>query len=296
MESGSESDDDTPDPPPKQPRLVPLATLYKGDCVDIMKRTDSNCIDFVLADPPYEKVIGAEWDQVPNYMDFARRWLTQAVRVLRPGGALIVYGSPERNWTARQAILLEDELNMNLVQHLVWCYTTGGGSRVSTQKKFAVQHEQLIWFEKPGGSRTFNAADGVEHYMDEDRAMALAKGKGRVSNESLDRGRPARSFFDFPRENSRSKERSYGTHPSMKPLALCEHLIKLHSSPLDTVLIPFAGSGSEMVSASELGRRVIGIEKETSYVEICKRRFEGHEKAIEVVDDVSLTEACVCAR
>ena len=209
---------------------------------------------------------------------------------MRPGGALIVYGSPERNWTARQAILLEDELGMKLVQNLVWAYSQGGGSRVSTQTKYAVQHEQLIWFEKPGGSRTYNAADGVEHYADEDRAMALAKGKGRVTNESLDRGRPPRSFLDFPRENSRSKERSYGTHPSMKPLALCEHLIKLHSRPRDVVLVPFAGSGSELVAAVGLGREVIGMEKDLEYVELCKRRFSGHGKALKVVAEAERGE------
>jgi site-specific DNA-methyltransferase (adenine-specific) len=143
-------------------------------------------------------------------------------------------------------------------------------------KKYAVQHEILLWFEKPGGSRVFCAEEGVEHYKDDERAVALAKGKGRVSNDSLDRGRPPRSFLDFQRENSRSKERSYGQHPCMKPLPLCEHLIKLHSKKGDSVFVPFAGSGSELLSAAKLGRVAEGADTNSEYVELMKRRFVGH--------------------
>jgi site-specific DNA-methyltransferase (adenine-specific) len=150
-------------------------------------------------------------------------------------------------------------------------------------KKFAVQHEQLIWFEKKGGARTFNASECVEHYADDERAVALAKGKGRVTNESLDRGRPPRSFLDFQRENSKSKERSYGTHPSMKPLPLCDHLVKLHSNKGDMVFVPFAGSGSEILSAARLGRVAVGAETSSEYVDLMKRRFRGHALDLTVV-------------
>lgn len=167
-------------------------------------------------------------------------------------------------------------MDMRLVQHLCWVYTSGGGSRVSSMRRYAVQHEQLIWFEKPGGPRTFNAHVGVEHYRDDERAVALAKGKGRVTHESLDRGRPPRSFLDFARENSRSKERQYGHHPSMKPLGLCEHLIQLHSDPHDPVFVPFAGSGSELLTAAKLLRNATGAEANDEYVGLMRRRFAGH--------------------
>ena len=117
---------------------------------------DGECA-LVLADPPYEGVVSAQWDRVNDYMAFSRAWLREAVRVLRPGGALLVYGSPERSWIARLTVLLQDELGMELVQNLSWVYNQGGGSRVSNMNKYAVQHELLIWFQKPGGARTYNA-------------------------------------------------------------------------------------------------------------------------------------------
>ena len=261
---------------PSTAPAAPPARLLVGDCVDALRRTADGACALVLADPPYEGVVSATWDRVADYMAFSRAWLAEAVRVLRPGGALLVYGSPERSWIARLAILLEDELGMTLVQNLSWVYNQGGGSRVSSMQKYAVQHELLLWMQKPGGTRTYNAEAGVEHYAEEDRAVALAKGVGRVTEASLDRGRPPRSFLDFARENSRSKERQHGTHPSMKPLKLCAHLIGLHSNPGDTVFVPFVGSGSELLSAAKLGRVAVGAEASADYAAIARRRFEAH--------------------
>lgn len=240
-------------------------------------------VDLIIADPPYDILKGIEWDKFENYMDVAKEWLSICCKILRPGGALLLYGSPCREHIARMTIFLIDHLDMNLVQDIPWVYTQGGDSRLHGMKTYAVRHERLVWFEKKNTNssqaliRTFNPAEAAEHYSEEDRAVALSKGKGRVTNESLNNGRPPRSFIDIPRENSRSVERKYGHHPSMKPLKLCERLIKVHSNPKDLVVIPFAGSGSELLSVAKLGRKSIGYELEPSYVELIKKRFEGHD-------------------
>ena len=70
------------------------------------------------------------------------------------------------------------------------------------------------------------------------------------SAESRARGRPPKNWWDIPRENSRSKERRYGAHPSMKPLQICERIVKVHSDAGGCVLVPFGGSGSEVVASS----------------------------------------------
>ena len=288
--SSSESESWFPDERPlKAPRQAAedlAATLHVEDCVRTAKRLQAGSCALVLADPPYEGVVSAKWDSVKDYMAFSRGWIAQAVQALRPGGALLIYGSPERSWISRLAVMLEEEFGdrVELVQHLSWVYNQGGGSRVSSMSKYAVQHEQLLWFERICGDkrRVFNASEGVEHYREDERAVALAKGKGRVTDESLDRGRPPRSFLDFPRENSRSKERSYGKHPSMKPLDLCAHLIKVHTNPGDLVFVPFVGSGSELLSAAKLGRRAIGAELQQEYADLTARRFAGHGVPLQI--------------
>ena len=266
------------------------AVLYHANVEDVSKSLSSASVDLVIADPPYDIAVqGMRWDKKEDYMSFVRGWLPDIVRVLRPGGALFIYGSPCRIWVARMTILLVDELGMNHVQDMPWVYTQGGDARIATMKSYAVRHERLVWFEKPASksSRTFNPAAITEHYSDTDRAVALAKGKGRVTSDSLNHGRPPRTFIDIPRENSRSKERNYGNHPSMKPLALCERIIKAHSNVHDVVFIPFAGSGSEMLVSTSLGRFVIGCENQDEYIEIIKRRFVGHDLKLKCSTRVS---------
>lgn len=169
--------------------------------------------------------------------------------------------------------MLEDEFGLKLVQHLPWVYRQGGDVRLHTMREYAVRHEQLVWFEKPGGTRVFRPLRITDHYSPEEKLLALAKGRGRVTNESLSRGRPPRTFIDIPRVNSRSRERSFGTHPSMKPVALCERLVLAHSEEGDLVIVPFCGSGSEVVAAHALGRRVIAFETCDRYIAIANARL-----------------------
>ena len=102
------------------------ARLENGKAEVGIKNLTSNSVDLVIADPPYDiGVGGVKWDSVPNYMAFAKCWLTECVRCLRPGGALLLYGSPCKMWIARMSILLVDQLDMKLVQDIPWCYTQG---------------------------------------------------------------------------------------------------------------------------------------------------------------------------
>ena len=267
--------------------------LFHEDCIKTMSKMHQKSVDLIIADPPYGNVINKDWDQIENYLEFSKKWLEKAVRVLCPGGALLIFGSPERTFLARLIVLIEDRFKLRHVQTLAWIYTQGGGSRVSTATKYAVQHELIVWFEKPSfnesaskaaAARTFNAADGTTPYTDGERKIALAKGIGRVTNESLDRGKPPRSFLDFPRENSKSKERQHGSHPCMKPLNLVSHLVKLHSNKGDCVYVPFAGSGSEMIAAAGLGRVAVGSEIESEYVILSRKRFADHKLALTIHD------------
>ena len=143
-------------------------------------------------------------------------------------------------------------------------------------KQYAVRSETIEWWVKAPGMTTFNPTLAAERYSEQDKRMAMAKGVGRVSEASLDKGRPPRTWFDVPRENSRSKERQYGKHPSMKPMALAERLVNVHTSPGERVVVPFAGSGSELLVCSKLGRETIGYETEPEYVELMTSRFAGH--------------------
>ena len=241
-----------------------------------MRALATGSIDLVIADPPYNIAVqGAAWDTVPEYLNWSRTWLAEAARVLRPGGSLFIYGSPAKLWIARLKLIAADECGLEFKQHLSWVYKQGGDARLKGMVAYSVRMEHIEWFVKPGAAHTFNPAAAAEPYTEDERREALAKGVGRVTAESLDQGRPPRNWFDLPRENSRSKERQYGSHPSMKPLKLCERLLLVHSNPGDAVVIPFGGSGSEAVAAALASRRVVAFELDPNYYTIILRRLVG---------------------
>ncbi len=263
--------------PRKKPKQIPRPRVCKENCIDGMKKMATSSVRLVLADPPYGiGVQGAEWDGDDGYLGFARAWLAEAVRILQPGGTLLFFSSPCTIWSSRMNVLLEDELNMKHQQTLSWIYSQGGDSRLESMKQYAVRSETVEWWTKKPGIPTFNPALAAERYTPEDKKIAMAKGVGRVSEASLDKGRPPRTWCDIPRENSRSKERAYGKHPSMKPLMLCERLIGVHSADADRIVVPFAGSGSEVLTAAKLGREVVGFETEDDYIALMRARFDGH--------------------
>ena len=270
--------------PRKKQKKVADAVLSHKCCIEGMKEMPDASVRLIVADPPYGNVNGAKWDNAQTYIVFARAWLEQASRILAPGGTLLFFGSPCKIWTSRMNVMLEDELGLTHVQTLSWCYSQGGDSRLENMRNYAVRHEIVEWWTKKPGNATFNASLGAEKYSEEEKKAALAKGIGRVTEEALDRGRPPRTWVDIPRENSRSRERKYGKHTAMKPLALAERFINVHSNPGDVVLIPFAGSGTELLTASKLGREAIGFETEQEYIELMKKRFDGHSVALVVME------------
>lgn len=268
--------------PRKKARTVPTPRVVHGDCVQHMKTLKDSSARLVLADPPYG-VGSATWDGSDGYMGFARAWLSEAARVLQAGGTLIYFASPCTIWSSRINVMLEDELGLKHQQTMTWIYSQGGDARLESMKQYAVRSETIEWWTKPPGVHTFNPALAAERYTDAEKQVAMSKGVGRVSETSLDKGRPPRTWCDIPRENSRSKERGYSEvkHPSMKPLMLCERLIAVHSNTADRVLVPFAGSGSEVLTAAKLSREVVGYETDASYIELMKARFAGHGVAVE---------------
>ena len=107
----------------KKPKLVASnkITLYQMDAVEGMSDTVKNgSVSLCICDPPYNIGVkgGNKWDILADYMRFAKTWLVQIERSLKPGGALLLYGSPCRDWISRMVVFAVDELNVEFVQDM----------------------------------------------------------------------------------------------------------------------------------------------------------------------------------
>lgn len=269
--------------------------VIQGDCIAEMLRIDSESIDIVYTDPPFD--IGYEYDAYEdnrgweNYRKWAMGWGAQILRVLKPSGTFwLAMGD---NLASDLDVLFRRELGFHRRSWVVWFYTFG----VNSKKKLTPSHTHLFHYVKNPTKFTFNG-DAIK--VPSARQMVYgdkrAKNGGRLPDDTwVVRGcasppltpagfvlRPQDmpegeqtddSLWFIPRVCGTYKERC-GWHNCQQPLAVVERVLKLSSNPGDIVLDPFAGSGTTLVAAKKLGRKYVGIELSENYVAGIRKRLE----------------------
>ena len=222
--------------------------------IDVMKNhLKSNSIDLIIADPPYFEICGefdfGKFKDVKEYLAWSKIWLLEAKRVLKDSGTLILWGGVGHKplTSARLAIMIEDEKFFNIKN---WV-TRGIGAKTN----YMSAREDFLFLTK-SENYTFNIL-----YTDEKstRKDLGANGKPRTNTHK----RVSNVWCDITEASQSNIERCF--HPTVKAQKLCDRLIKAHSNENDLVFIPFAGSGSEIISAIKNNRQVIGCELDKSY-------------------------------
>jgi site-specific DNA-methyltransferase (adenine-specific) len=234
--------------------------LYNGDCIEILKTIKPNSIDLIFADPPYflsnggksirsGKVVSVNkgsWDDktmYDNHLDFTKEWIRLSYNVLKDGGSIWVSGTIHNIFDIKNYLDLTGFKTINIV---VWHKSDPPPLIYKNKLKFS--YELIIW-----------ASKGVRHTFNYDEMF-------RINNEEL------QDVWTIPAVQMHEKK--YGYHPTQKPEALLERIIKASSMPNDIVLDPFCGSGTTCYVAKKLKRRFIGIEKEKEYFNISRRRID----------------------
>ena len=265
-------------------RGLPLDTILQGDCIAEMARLPDKSVDTIFADPPYNLQLGGdlfrpegsrvdavddEWDKFESltaYDNFTREWLEQARRILKDNGTIWVIGSYHNIY--RVGSLLQDA-NFWILNDIVWRKTNPMPNFRGT--RFTNAHETLLWCAKDENARyTFNY-----------RAM-------KALNEDLQ----MRSDWLLPICSGGERVKGKGggkAHPTQKPEALLYRILLACTKPGDVVLDPFFGTGTTGAVARRLGRRWIGIERESSYVKVARERIDStlplDESAMQTVPD-----------
>lgn len=247
-----------------------------ADCLKILKRIPDGSIQLVVCDPPYNINV-ASWDDVANYLDWAGQWIAEVERILAPTGSLVIFGGLQYQGESGSGDLLSliywmrRHSRMLLANLIVWNYPNGMGA----QRFFANRHEEIVWFGKT--SKYYFDLDAVREKLDA-RTLEIYKRDKRLNRDNLEKGINPTNVWKIPRLNGNSKERV--GHPTQKPKALIERIIRSMSYPGSTVLDFFAGSGVTARVAIEQGRNSISSDiddKFTGYLanHLCQMTRDG---------------------
>lgn len=268
-----------------------------ADCLDVLAKIPSDSIQLIICDPPYNIML-ADWDDRVDYIDWASQWLAEAERVLAPTGSIAIFGGLQYQGEAGSGDLLSilshlrQHSKMLLVNLIIWNYPNG----MSAQRFFANRHEEIAWFAKT--RRYFFDLDAVREPYDEETKAAYMKDK-RLNRESVEKGRNPTNVWRIGRLSGNSLERV--GHPTQKPAAVIERLVRALSYPGSTVLDFFAGSGVTARVAIQEGRNSICTDADPAFREYMSRqmallRTEGFfdlARQYEIIEGIGELEAAI---
>jgi len=239
------------------------AHLLKGDCIEILNQATENFADMIFADPPYflsnggitchagkmVSVNKGKWDKskgVEENHQFILDWLKACQRVLKPNGTIWVSGTTHIIYSVGFAM---QQLGFKILNDIIW-YKRNAPPNLSC-RYFTHSTEIVLWASKNMKSK---------HHFD----YPLMK---RTNN-----GKQMRNVWEM--SSPAKDEKKFGKHPTQKPLALLERIIRASTKEGDLVLDPFCGSSTTGVAALKLNRRYIGIELEDDFLQVSKKRLQ----------------------
>lgn len=237
------------------------------DVVQFLQRLPSESADLIIADPPYgiEKSFGVAeaWSSIEEWAVWCEQWLGEAVRVLKPTGSILVYGI--HHYICYNQVSLY-KLGVKYRRQFIWHYENGfcGNRRLPR-----ATYESLLWFTK---SDDFFFEEIREPYKSEDRLRYKVVKRGKVWAPNPN-GRIAGDVWNIPTLAGRSFQHEKVDHPTQKPLALSERLVRHFSPTAGHIVIPFAGSGSECVAACRNGRTFEATEINSYFRTIAEKRL-----------------------
>ena len=228
--------------------------LRNVDCLELLDSLPSESVDLIIADPPYFEILKEGWDRQwtdeSHYLAWCAHWTSACARVLKPSGALYVWGTTKTDTFLRYKLdVLERVPDLVYRNWIIWSYDWGG----RTKKTWPRKHEDCLMYSRGPNLRWYPAAVEVPRALKTNIRTGEAFERGKVPT-------------DVWQQNNHTTSREYcGWHPTQKPVALLERMILAHTLPGDTVLDPFSGSGSTAIAALRCGRKFVGSERDADY-------------------------------
>jgi site-specific DNA-methyltransferase (adenine-specific) len=254
--------------------------LYLQDALQGMSEMPENSMDLAICDPPYGAATNAnwnydsskklngfggnwklnneEWDLITGNEIFKSSylWLKELKRLIKPTGSIWIHSTYHNSGFVNVICQL---LGLEIINEVAW-YKRNAFPNLSA-RRLTASHETLLWVHTGGNKRMYNF-----NYDD----VKKAKFAGDNLKEA---DRQLRTVWDIP-NNKGKEELIFGNHPTQKPLRVSERLLMIAGIKGGKLLVPFAGSGTEMIAGIKYGMHAIGFETSEEYFELATKRIE----------------------
>ena len=234
--------------------------LYQGDCIELMKDIPDGSVDLVLTDPPYGTT-ACKWDSV---IPFEPMW-EQLNRIIKPNGAICLFGSEPFSSALRMSNI------KNFKYDWIWDKRIPSGMSYARFQPMR-QTENISVF--CNGKTVYNP-QMVK------RDKPIKKGGNKYSPsapiQACKEGKDFKKTYEYKNPINLivfDKIRKGSLHPTQKPVALLEYLIRKYTNEGETVLDFTMGSGSTGVACVNTNRNFIGIELDEEYFKIAENRIK----------------------
>ena len=237
--------------------MLKLDKIYHGECLEVMDRIDDHSIDAIITDPPYGTT-ACKWDLI---IPFDLMW-QQLKRIIKINGAIVLFGSEPFSSALRMSNIKNYKYD--------WVWDKKIPSGMCNAKIMPMRQSELISVFIKGKNFYF------PQMTKRDKPIKSGGNKDSISGGTFGiKGKYEKVYTEkYPTTHLVfDKIRKGSFHPTQKPIALMEYLIKTYTDIFDTVLDFTCGSGTTCIAAKNLDRFYIGIEKEKKYVDIARKRL-----------------------
>ncbi len=254
----------------------PHGQLYQGNSIDWLKSIESESVNLIFADPPYN-IKKADWDRFDSqeqYIEWSLQWVSEASRILKSTGSLYICGFSE---------ILADLKNpaskyFKSCRWLIWHYK----NKANLGSDWGRSHESIIHFRKSDcvklnidDVRISYGAHTLK-YPSHPQAKTSAYGKGATKKRDNwtpnPNGAKPKDVIEIPTTCNGMGETT--PHPTQKPEELLRKFVLASSKVGDLVIDPFSGSGTTLVVAEQLNRYWMGCDLNMEYNDWAFRRIE----------------------
>lgn len=249
--------------------MIELNRIYNEDCLEGMKRIPDSSVDCIICDLPYGTT-ECKWDSI---IPFDKLW-EQYKRIVKQNGAILLFGSEPFSTTLRVSNLKQYRYDW------IWNKTRGANftlANIQPMKSHEIisvfyekkpTYNPQFWYSTPYKTPKGERKNPIE--MLGVRNVPTAR-KIRTATDHSDGRRFPLSILEFKPDTGR-------VHPTQKPVALLEYLIKTYTNEGETILDNCMGSGTTAIAAIRTKRNFIGFELQKEYFDIANKRIKEEQQ------------------